>query len=187
MSFFSGTPQSAEGGRSLDTDPAIDQQFQRKTQMKLVRLFLISSLAFAAFSGVAAAEVPPPPPLVPSALPTAVSTTVSAEGTTTTYSNGMQLFEPASPNAISDCSAQWFCLWEDINFSGRRVQWHDSGFWQGIPGDFYASSFYNHRNNSSRVSGAPGVRCFPPGGAGNFGATWNDKPKQVFLDQAVYC
>lgn len=157
--------------------------------MKLVRLFLISSLAFAAFSGVAAAaEVPPPPPpLTPSALPTVVSTAVLPEGKTTTYSNGMQLFEPASPDAISDCGAQWFCLWEHINFSGNRLQWHDSGYWQGIPGWFGASSFYNNRNNSSRVSGAPGVRCFPPGGAGNFGAEWNDKPTQVFLDQTVWC
>jgi hypothetical protein len=151
--------------------------------MKLVRLFglfVMSGLAFVAFSGVAAAA-----PSVPSA--TVVSTTVSPEGTTTTYSDGMQFFEPASPNGVSDCEAQWFCLWENINFSGGRAQWHDSGFWQNVPTGFGASSFYNHRNNSSRVSGAPGVRCFPPGGAGNFSSEWNDKPTQVFLDQAVFC
>lgn len=151
--------------------------------MKLVRLFglfVMSGLVFVALSGVAAAA-----PSVPSA--TVVSTTVSPEGTTTTYSDGMQFFEPASPDAVSDCEAQWFCLWENINFSGGRAQWHDSGFWQNVPAGFAASSFYNHRNNSSRVSGAPGVRCFTPGGAGNFGAEWNDKPKQVFLDQAVFC
>jgi hypothetical protein len=156
--------------------------------MKLVRLFVMSGLAFVAFSGVAAAaEVPPPPPSVSSVLPTVVSTTVSPEGTTTTYSDGMQLFKPVSPKAISDCPEQWFCLWENINFSGGRAQWHDSGFWQNVPGGFGASSFYNHRNNSSRVSGSPGVRCFPPGGAGNFSSEWNDKPTQVFLDQAVFC
>ena len=157
--------------------------------MKLVRLFLLSGLAFMAFSGVAAAaEVPPPPPpLTAAVMPAVVSTTVSPEGTTTTYTDGMQLFKPASPYAISDCPEQWFCLWENINFSGGRAQWHDSGFWQGVPAGFGASSFYNHRGNSSRVSGAPGVRCFPPGGAGNFSSEWNDKPTQVFLDQAVYC
>jgi hypothetical protein len=157
--------------------------------MKLVRLFLISGLAFAAFSGVAAAAEapPPPPPLTATVMPTVVSTTVSPEGTWTTYSDGMRMFEPASPDSIGECGAQWFYLWENINYSGRELQWHDSGYWQGIPGGFGASSFYNHRNNSSRVSGAPGVRCFPPGGAGNFGATWNDQPTQVFLDQAAYC
>ena len=151
--------------------------------MKLVRLFglfVMSGLAFVAFSGVAAAA-----PSVPSA--TVVSTTVSPEGTTTTYSDGMQFFEPASPDGVSECEAQWFCLWENSNFGGGRAQWHDSGFWQNVPTGFEASSFYNHRNNSSRVSGSPGVRCFSPGGAGNFGAEWNDKPKQVFLDQAVFC
>lgn len=156
--------------------------------MKIARLFLISSLAFAAFSGVAAAaEAPPPPALTPSASPTVVSTKVSAEGTTTTYSDGMQFFDPVMPFAISDCNPQWFCLWEHINFAGGRAQWHDSGFWQPLPNGFEASSFYNNRGNSSRVSGGPGIRCFPPGGAGNFSATWNDKPTHAFLDQAVFC
>lgn len=170
----------------MDSGPTIDQHSQRKTQMKLVRLFLMSGLTFVALSSVAAAAGPPLP-LSPPPLATVVSTTVSPEGTTTTYSDGMQFFQPVSPNAISDCAAQWFCLWENINFSGGRAQWHDSGFWQNVPGGFGASSFYNHRNNSSRVSGSPGVRCFTPGGAGNFGAEWNDKPTQVFLDQAVFC
>lgn len=157
--------------------------------MKLVRLFLISGLALAAFSGVAAAaEVPPPPPpLAASVMPTVVSTTVSAEGTTTTYSDGMQIVELVHPDGISDCGEQWFCVWEGLNYTGHIAQWHDSGYWQPIPGGFEPSSFYNHRGNSSRVSGAPGVRCFTPGGAGNFGEDWNNKATQVFLDQAVYC
>jgi hypothetical protein len=157
--------------------------------MKLVRLFLLSGLAFAALSGVAVAAEPPPPPppLTAAVMPTVVDTTVSPEGKWITYSDGMRLFEPASPDSIGECGEQWFCLWENSNFSGRELQWHDSGYWQGIPANFGASSFYNHRNNSSRVSGAPGVRCFPPGGAGNFSSEWNDKPTQVFLDQAVYC
>lgn len=154
--------------------------------MKLVRLFLMSGLAFVAFSGVAAAAENPPPLSVPSGV-TVVSTTVSPEGKWTTYSDGMRLFEPASPDSIGECGEQWFCLWENSNFSGRELQWHDSGFWQNIPGGYGASSFYNHGNNSSRVSGAPGVRCFPPGGAGNFSSEWNDKPTQVFLDKAVFC
>lgn len=148
--------------------------------IRLFGLFVMSGLVFVAFSGVAAAA-----PSVPSA--TVVSTTVSPEGTTTTYSDGMQFFEPASPDGISACEAGWFCLWEDINFGGNKAQWHDSGYWQAVPEGFYASSFYNHRNNSSRVRGAPGVRCFTPGGAGNFGSEWNDKAREVFLDQAVYC
>jgi hypothetical protein len=155
--------------------------------MKLVRLFLISSLAFLSFSGVAAAAEGPAALSLPAALAIPVSTTVSAEGSLTTYSDGMQFFKPASPDAISDCSEQWFCLWENINFSGGRTQWHDSGSWQGVPGGFGASSFYNHRGNSSYVRGAPGLRCFPPGGAGNFSSEWNDKPTEVFLESNVTC
>jgi peptidase inhibitor family I36 len=154
--------------------------------MKLVRLFLMSGLAFVAFSGVAAAAEVPPPLSAPPGV-NVVSTTVTPEGTWTTYSNEMRLFEPATPFSIGECGEQWFCLWENINFAGRELQWHDSGKWQGIVAGYGASSFYNHRNNSSRVSGAPGVRCFPPGGAGNFSSEWNDKPREVFLDQAVFC
>jgi hypothetical protein len=162
--------------------------------MKLVRLFLMSGFAFLAFSGVAAAQGAPAPstpaaltgPIAP-ALATPISTTASSEGTTTTYSDGMQLFTPASPDAVSDCAEQWFCLWENNNFSGGRAQWHDSGSWQEVPSGFGASSFYNHRNNSSYIEGSPGTRCFPPGGAGNFGEDWNDKAVATYLESSVTC
>lgn len=157
--------------------------------MKLIRLFLMSGLAFVAITGVAAAAEGPPALSSPPSLaaPTPVNTTVSPEGTLTTYSDGMQLFKPAIPNGVSDCGAGWFCLWETINFGGGRAQWQDPGYWQAVPSGFYASSFYNHRGNSSYVSGAPGVRCFPPGGAGNFSAEWNDKARSVYLESHVTC
>lgn len=155
--------------------------------MKLVRLFLMSGLAVLAFSGVAAAAEGPSLPTSSAALATPVSTAVSAEGTTTTYSDGMELFTPVTPDGVSDCLSGWFCLWETADFGGQRAQWQGSGMWQAVPSGFGASSFYNDRGNSSRVSGAPGVRCFPPGGAGNFSAEWNDQPRETFLDQAVYC
>jgi hypothetical protein len=83
--------------------------------MKLVRLFLMSGLAFVAFSGVATAAEGPPPLSVPLGV-TVVSTTVSPEGKWSTYSNGMRLFEPASPDSIGECEPQWFCLWEQHQF-----------------------------------------------------------------------
>jgi len=85
--------------------------------MKLIRLFLMSGFAVLAFSGVAAAAEGPSVPAalatpVAPALATPVSTTASPGGSLTTYSDGMELFTPASPDAISDCNEQWFCLWE---------------------------------------------------------------------------
>ena len=147
--------------------------------MKLIRLFLLSSLACLAFAGVAAAAESPAASSSTSAPAAPISTTSSAAGTLTTYPEGVQVFTPAVPNGVSECPSQYFCLWENINYGGTRVQFHDSGYWQSLaPYGFVgkASSFYNNRANSSYISettgGTGAQRCHSPGGAGNYGSDW---------------
>jgi hypothetical protein len=161
--------------------------------MKIVRLFLMSSLAFLALCGVAAAEAPPASSSPPAEV-TAVSTTVSPEGSTTTFSDGVELFVPSSPLSINECEAQHFCLWEDINFSGRRLQFASVGYWQSLePYGFLdkASSFYNNRGNVSYINGhtdGSGLsRCHQGGGAGNYGEEWNDRARAVYLASWASC
>ncbi|MGN6814824.1 MAG: peptidase inhibitor family I36 protein [Solirubrobacterales bacterium] len=154
----------------------------------------MSSIAFLALCGVAAAGEAPPASSSPSAAVTAVSTTVSPAGSLTTFSDGVQLFVPAVAGSVSECPSQYFCLWEDINFGGRRLQFHDTGSWQSLePYGFLdkASSFYNNRGNSSFINGhtdgSGASRCHAPGGAGNYGAEWNDRARAVFLVSIVAC
>jgi hypothetical protein len=162
--------------------------------MKQVRLFLMSGLALLALSGVAVAAEGPAASSSATAQVTQVSTTVSPEGSLTTYSDGTRVFTPASPDVISECPEQYFCLWENINFSGRMVQFHTSGRWENLSQFNFvdkASSFYNHRNNSSYISSQPNdagpERCFAPGGSGNFGSEWNDRAAAAELAPYTTC
>lgn len=156
--------------------------------MKAFRLFLVSGLALLALAGVATAREAPPASSSQPAAVTKVSTTTSKAGSLATFSDGVQLFTPVAPMAVSDCPNQYFCLWEHANFAGRRLQFHDSGFWQSLaPYNFLAqaSSFYNNRGNKSFISetttGAFASRCHLQGGAGNYGAEWNDRARAVYL------
>jgi Peptidase inhibitor family I36 len=167
---------------------------QRKNRMKIVRLFLMSSLAFLALCGVASAAEVPAASSSPSAEVTAVSTTLAPEGSLTTYSDGVQLFTPVAPMAISDCPSTYFCLWEHANFSGRRLQFASVGYWQSLqPYGFLdqASSFYNNRGNVSYINGHTDgsglARCHQAGGAGNFGADWNDRARAVYVASWASC
>lgn len=177
------------------TDPAINQHIlKRKNRMKIVRLFLMSSLAFLALCGVASAAEVPAASSSPSAEVTEVSTTVSPEGSLTTYSDGVQLFDPVSAFGISDCPSQYFCLWEHANFSGRRLQFASVGYWQSLqPYGFLdqASSFYNNRGNVSYINGHTDgsglARCHQAGGAGNYGAEWNDRARAVYVASWASC
>ena len=179
----------------LNTDPAINQHtLKGKNRMKIVRLFLMSSLAFLALCGIAAAAEAPPASSSPSASVTVVSTTAAPGGSLTTFSDGVQLFTPASPDSVSDCPSGYFCLWEDINFSNRRLQFASTGYWQSLePYGFLdkASSFYNNRGNVSYINGhtdGSGLsRCHQAGGAGNYGAEWNDRARAVFIATWASC
>lgn len=162
--------------------------------MKIVRLFLMSSLAFLALCGVAAAAEVPPASSSPSAEVTAVSTTAAPGGSLTTFSDGVQLFTPVSPLSVSDCPSGYFCLWEDANFSNRRLQFASTGYWQSLePYGFLdkASSFYNNRGNVSYINGhtdGSGLsRCHQAGGAGNYGSEWNDRARAVFIATWASC
>jgi len=162
--------------------------------MKIVRLFLMSSLAFLALCGVAAAAEVPPASSSPPAKVTAVSTTASLGGSLTTFSDGVQLFTPVSPFSVSDCPSGWFCLWEDANFSNRRLQFQTTGFWQSLePYGFLdkASSFYNNRGNVSYINGHTDgsglARCHQAGGAGNYASEWNDRARAVFIATWASC
>lgn len=162
--------------------------------MKIFRLFLLSGVALLALFGVAAAAEVPAPSSSTSAPATPISTTSVPGGSLTTFSDGVQLFTPPSPRVISDCPSQYFCLWENANFSGQRLQFHDSGFWQSLePYGFVrqASSFYNNRGNRSFISdtttGSGASRCHQQGGAGNYAAEWNDRAAAVLLGVSPGC
>ncbi|WP_078857414.1 peptidase inhibitor family I36 protein [Streptomyces sp. NRRL F-4474] len=43
---------------------------------------------------------------------------------------------PASVRAASDCGYGWVCIWQDINYTGRKLQWSASGHKKFADWDF---------------------------------------------------
>lgn len=79
----------------------------------------------------------------------------SAEAPTdpTTDDPSLQGMEVSSsevvPETASQCPLGWFCLWQNSNFSGRRLEFKDNGC-QNLDAFGFndeASSWYNHTGN----------------------------------------
>ncbi|MGY1961783.1 peptidase inhibitor family I36 protein [Nocardia gipuzkoensis] len=54
--------------------------------------------------------------------------------------------------SISDCPSGWMCLWTGRDFTGRMMQYRDTGYWQNLPAQ--AFSYYDNRGDDAAV--APG-------------------------------
>ncbi len=52
-------------------------------------------------------------------------TDAAATGTLTQSETAAE--SAVSPQSVYDCPNGWACLWQDINYSGRRLQFYDSG------------------------------------------------------------
>lgn len=75
---------------------------------------------------------------------TEASTTVvtSAGVTITTFSDGSKVLESATPFVFNDCPVGWVCLWENKEYAGRMLEFHDRGSWQAL-------ETYNFNNKTS--------------------------------------
>lgn len=69
----------------------------------------------------------------------------------------------ATPASINDCPSGWMCLWTGHNFTGRMLQYHDTGRWQNLPAQ--AFSYYDNRGDDAAVA---------PGSGGSGGKTCVD-------------
>ncbi len=104
---------------------------------------------------------------------------------------------PASA-ARTDCPAQYFCIWDVGDYSGRMLQFHDNG-WQnlvGPPGNYnfndQASAYFNNTNRYARLSydigGNGGGACFPPGNYSSMtGWNINNQASAVWLGPSPAC
>jgi hypothetical protein len=65
--------------------------------------------------------------------------------------------------SINDCPSGAMCLWTGANFSGRMLQYYDTGRWQNLPAQ--AFSYYDNRGDDAAVA---------PGSGGSGGKTCVD-------------
>jgi hypothetical protein len=91
-----------------------------------------------------------------------------------------------SINAASDCPAGWFCLWQDINFTNRRLQFRDANCQNLTNFGFndLASSWFNRNGGAYRVYrniGCAGLLFTAPSGAqsSNVGPVNNDQASSI--------
>lgn len=72
--------------------------------------------------------------------------------------------------SIGECPEGWLCLWQNELFTGRMLEFHDSGSWQNLTEYGFndqASSVYNHTNKDAKlawdINGGEPHRCLQPG------------------------
>jgi hypothetical protein len=62
--------------------------------------------------------------------------------------------EAAKEGSRFACPRGWFCLWADVNYNGRRLQFRDRGFCQNLTDYNFndvASSYANRRSRSAAI------------------------------------
>ena len=91
----------------------------------------------------------------------------AAVGTAVALAAGLPAAPCASahirPASINDCEAGWMCLWTGRDFTGRKMQYEDTGRWQNLPAQ--ALSYYDNRGDGAAVA---------PGSGGTGGKTCVD-------------
>lgn len=144
--------------------------------MKRLSILLIAAMAIAvAVAGAASAEGPE--------AVTVQSTTSSGGQEITTYSDGSKVVSPASFN---ECPDGWVCLWKDINYEGRMLEFQTRGEWQSlVPYGFNdeASSWRNRTNDDAKLSwnkegGEPHL-CMQPNSSASSMGNWNDNATEI--------
>jgi hypothetical protein len=102
------------------------------------------------------------------------------------------------PMALYDCPSGWVCLWQSINYKGRRLQWSSAGTKKLAQWGFrdQASSAALMRPQGGaectdyRSGGLPDPHLFLRAGAGysdfrqisyTYGGNWNDKVDQISI------
>ncbi|MFI0816021.1 peptidase inhibitor family I36 protein [Streptomyces sp. NPDC021098] len=92
----------------------------------------------------------------------AIATTLVAFGGGLLAAPGAMAAQKA-PTSINDCPSGAMCLWTGKNFSGRMLQYRDTGYWQNLPAQ--ALSYYDNRGDDAAVA---------PGSGGSGGKTCVD-------------
>lgn len=150
--------------------------------MKRLSFLFIAVMAFASAAGSAASADESEDP-TPSSI-YAVSTTFNGEQEITTYSDGSKVLDPASFN---ECPDGWVCLWKDINYEGRMLQFQTRGEWQSLvnPWNFNdeTSSWRNRTNDDAKLSwnaggGEPHL-CMQPNSSASAMGGWNDQATEI--------
>jgi hypothetical protein len=109
---------------------------------------------------------------------------------------GSVVAAPTAQAARTDCPAQYFCIWDVGDYTGRMLQFHDNG-WQNIAYfpwyfDDQASAYFNNTNRYARLNydlnGSGQGACFPPGNYSSMtGWAINNQTSSVWLGPSPAC
>lgn len=109
------------------------------------------------------------------------------DGDTLSFDGGSTLLQ-VGPTAFSDCPDTWVCLWQDQNYAGRMLQFHDvTTNWQNLTDYGFndqMSSWRNRKNKDAKwawdVGGGGVQRCMNANSSSSYvGSGDNDEASSI--------
>jgi hypothetical protein len=107
--------------------------------------------------------------------------------------NGGAVQLSLTPMAFSDCPSGWLCLWQDSNYSGRMLKFHDAGYWQNLTNYGFndeMSSWRNRRGLDAKwsydINGGGTRRCMDAGASAS-SVNGNDEASSIKIFTTNVC